>query len=309
MSSGGSRPRAIPAAERLAAQTSDVRGACARVVFYLPRSMTSSRERLRLAAADLAESLYDLLSQDFLAGAGPGRAHRAPQPRAIPADNVQVLTDWIHRHPGANPTAMMKGLRWGNSKLFEVLKAALTSGSVRKERSGSVVRYVVAGGTLDALRTGSPSAVVVELRGRVVDYIAQHPGASPREMMRGLRASRSSLFRALLAAIEAGELEKVGSPPAVVYKLPGVDLSATLGAPPFRRRTAAPPPADEGLIAQVTAFVVAHPHCRFRDIRVAIPQTERALNNALRGARARGAIRLEGAKIKSRYVAASLGER
>lgn len=279
--------------------------------------MSSPRERLRQAAADLAESFYDLLRQDLIAGAIPGPAARspgshvgAPSPSstAAPADNVQVLTDWIRRHPGANPTAMMKGLRWSSSKLFELLKAALTSGRVRKEGAGRAVRYVVSGATLDApSRTPSPTGVVAELRDRVVEYIAQHPGAAPRDLVAAMSASRSSVFRALLAACEAGDLEKVGSPPVVRYMLPGAELPSTQpgtlppGAVRPGRRTAAPPPSDEALIAQVTAFVVAHPECRFRDIQQTIPQTEAKLNNALKEARARGLIRLEGVKIKSRY--------
>lgn len=56
----------------------------------------------------------------------------------------------------------------------------------------------------------------------------------------------------------------------------------------------------------VAAFVAAHPNCRYGEIRSGVTASEGRLDAALKEARARGLIRLEGIKIKSRYFPVTL---
>jgi hypothetical protein len=59
------------------------------------------------------------------------------------------------------------------------------------------------------------------------------------------------------------------------------------------------------LVDAVIAFVRTNPECRYKQLAAATGATERALHVALRVARERGAVRVEGAKIKTRYFPAS----
>ena len=214
--------------------------------------MTTPRERLRKAAADLAESLYDLLRADLLAGAvaRPAEATAAKPP--IPAartsapagvSRVDTLAAWLREHGPATPGELRTGLKWRNSSLFEVIKQALARGLVAKRVEGRLVQYFVAGAE-------PPSR-------------ASAPADDQRE---------------------AESPEEAASPSEAPRARPRRDDS----------------PID-GLVREVAAFIAAHPNCRYGEVRRAVTASEGRLDAALKEARARGLVRLEGVKIKSRY--------
>jgi hypothetical protein len=356
--------------------------------------MPTPREHVRAAAAAFADSIYAILRADLSAelraelhahGEPPAIQPPGPTPPAPDAATSWIaratpdLVDWVRQHPRATPRDLESGLGWKRSKLFLVLGHATSSGALIKHGASRNVTYDVPGASaaatgdlppagtarnvldrvvaivrergpvrakdidvgisktslyralatacdegllrkigtpggveyapFDAELPPSPPPSLAQAGGaamrraeQVVAYVRDNPGAPLLPLAVALDVSMASVFRAITEAIAAGAIEKVGKGRYVV-------AGASLPGRPARPRDAArATPAAEGpslggeaLVDAVVAFVRENPECRYKQLAAATGAGERALHVALRAARDRGAVRVEGAKIKTRY--------
>lgn len=288
--------------------------------------MSTPRERFRQAAADLAESFYDLLRADLMAQAvatvapSPGAATPSPAPdpappasaRAAPggASRVDLLAAWLKDHGPASPNELRVGLGWRNSSLFEVLKKALAQGAIAKRVEGRLVQYFVAGA--DASTTTSSAEPSPEVRRSVLDHLLHQGASTVADLLGGVGGDAATIRAVLSEAREAGRVQTTGRGHSARFALVMPDLGDDADAPAVHvdeKPAAARPKPDQspidGLVSDVAAFVAAHPECRYGEIRTAVTASDGRLDAALKEARSRGLIRLEGVKIKSRYFPAT----
>lgn len=136
---------------------------------------------------------------------------------------------------------------------------------------------------------------------KIVAFVERHPAVMPKDIVAGLKLGRPVVFKALAAACAAGELHKRGGGRTVQYFAGSVDLESPktprMSEPPRRRERSSGQDMSERLVA----FVTAHPGCRYSEIRGALGASTSILQRALRDAKARDAIRMEGSRIKARY--------
>lgn len=275
---------------------------------------------MRRAAQEFADKLCDLIEAALAtrepapapAVATPAAAEpRPPAPSTVSARDSwspRVL-DFIREHPGAAPRNLVDELGIGRKRLFEVLARECSRGTLRKVGTALRVEYYVTDEPAPAASAGAPAVATAAPEpwlDRVVSFLGEYPGAAPRDIIAATGISRRTLFHVLGEAMAAGRVEKRDSAPNVAYHVAD-------GGPPRavpERSIVAParsasPIASGDLVAGLAAFVTTHPGCRNSDLEAGLGLTESKLRRVMLLARAAGAVRLEGAKIKSRYYPAA----
>lgn len=176
---------------------------------------------------------------------------------------------------------------------------------------------------LDALHPADPPATreaptPAKPRGdtplqRVVELVTVHPGVTPKDVVAELRMSRPTVFKALAEACASGVLSKRGGGRTVQY-FAGAGpaepvVTGSKAAKPVPAQPATTERAAAGAWREVAEraveFVQANPGCRYGAIQTAVGATTGILQRALRDAKERGVIRMEGTRITARYFAAA----
>jgi hypothetical protein len=153
-------------------------------------------------------------------------------------------------------------------------------------------------------RRPSPTAPAAAAFERVLVYVTEHPGTSPKAIIDETGLRRPVVFQALAEGCESGALSKAGRWRNVTYSPAGYTPSdgAVVGAAPkpkYRRSRVGA--AD--IVEDVVAWISMHHGCRRSELTTAFPVTSGVLRRALDVAKEQRLIRMEGTRASARYFA------
>jgi hypothetical protein len=264
---------------------------------------------LDVLRAELRDELLGELRRELRSAATPAPepATRAPAPTRRPA--VELLAEqvaaWVAERGPSAPGAIERAIGGNRQSLYAALAHARDTGLLVREGARPHVTYAVPGTARLApappTRSRPQPAPRSEAGGgtgfdKVVAFVRAHPSGCTPQQLATAGVSRTTLYNALTGAIALGLVAKHGEGRGVTYHPAGAPAAVVT------RKAAPPTPlSGEALMQAVVSFVRQHPSCRFSEVQGAVDASEGRLNDALKQARADGAIRLEGTRNKSRY--------
>jgi hypothetical protein len=144
-------------------------------------------------------------------------------------------------------------------------------------------------------RRPSPTAPAAAAFERVLVYVTEHPGTSPKAIIDETGLRRPVVFQALAEGCESGALSKAGRWRNVTSD----GEVAVVPKPKYRRSRIGA--AD--IVEDVVAWIETHPGCRRSELTPAFPVTSGVLRRALDVAKEQHHIRMEGTRASARYFA------
>jgi hypothetical protein len=186
-------------------------------------------------------------------------------------------------------------------KIYETLRTDFVR-ELRRELASKPSR--AASATRPPRRRSSPTATAAASFERVLVYVTEHPGTSPKAIIDETGLRRPVVFQALAEGCESGALSKAGRWRNVTYAPAGYTSSegGVVGAAPkpkYRRSRVGA--AD--IVEDVVAWISMHDGCRRSELTTAFPVTSGVLRRALDVTKEQGRIRMEGTRASARYFA------
>jgi len=185
-------------------------------------------------------------------------------------------------------------------KIYDTLRTDLVR-ELRREFASKPARAAPA--ARPPRRRPSPSAPAAAAFERVLVYVTEHPGTSPKAIIDETGLRRPVVFQALAEGCESGALSKAGRWRNVTYSPAGhtPSDSEVAAAPKPKYRRSRIGAAD--IVEDVVAWIETHPGCCRSELTKAFPVTSGVLRRALDVAKEQHHIRMEGTRASARYFA------